>query len=388
MTRDDGVPREHGHEQEREQDLDRDLDQEAESDETILVRRAGSAEPDENPLDETVVVERASAAEPDDDPLDETVAVEQAAPVPARDEEPGALDDLDETIIVRRETSTSVPPIAAPAASAEAAEPARPDDHVEPTVTVEPTVEDTSAGLEALDETVVVERVVPPREDPSPRDVEPPVTPRIAFAERPLLDAVEAERTTERDLDDTVVTPRPALEPALDRTRVVDHDDDPIDATRVVQRQTGDESDESDDTIIVRRTAARALDDPSPASPSPSSPSPASPARAQLPPTRRSLRAQRTPITLPSGTAASERAAAALGADAVVRYEPRPVPAPPEPGPDLGSGPEATRAEAPSMRSVRRASRSAGWIAVGSIAGACVVSVVGLVVIVSTLVGA
>ncbi|ERK73093.1 hypothetical protein N136_00543, partial [Leifsonia aquatica ATCC 14665] len=67
--------------------------------------------------------------------------------------------------------------------------------------------------------------------------------------------------------------------------------------------------------------------------------------------------------------------------------EPRPIPAPPAPGPDLGSGPDATRAEAPSMSSVRHSSRRAGWITVAGIAGACVVSIGGLIGIAAVVFG-
>lgn len=280
-----------------------------------------------------------------DDGWDETIVVHR----PAAESDPDAdAGELDETVVLDRS-----------AASAPAAEAVSGDEG------------EAASGEGELDETVVVDR--------------------------PSRETVLATDDRGADIDDTLVSPRSSVpagveaavgpvEAGLDATRVVHHDDEPVDATRVVRRDGGEEADgadEADDTIIARRAGA---EPPAVVAGSTGPDAPPRSPRTQLAPTRRSLRAVRTPIVLPSGTAGSERAAAALGADAVVRYRPRPIPAPPAPGPDFGSGPEATRAEAPSMRSVRRATRSAGWIAVGSIVGACIVSVVGLLIIVTAVV--
>ncbi|UAJ80485.1 hypothetical protein IT072_05520 [Leifsonia sp. ZF2019] len=381
-----------------------------ELDETVIVRRA-DAEPvaAAEELDETVIVRRAGA-EPEAaaEELDETVIVRRAGAEPV-----AATDALDETIVVDRLPSDAVEPPLTPRLAVAATVSVEPPTDVEPSSLVESplTAGSPPAPAEpALDP-------APPRE---------PVAP-VSGAEPPASSDESSSGALETDLDDTVVPPRAAApqeletvpipgadtdtdsdvdddtvgRATLDATRVVHRHDGPLDATRVVRRddeahddpfdatrvvRRDEDEDESDDTIIARRPVGTVSGDIA-GSPVPSAPVASPTARAQLAPTRRSLRAKRTPIVLPSGTAASERAAAALGADAVVRYEPRPIPEPPAPGPDLGSGPEATRAATPSMRSVSRATRSAGWITLGSIVGACVVSIVGLIVIVTTVVG-
>ncbi|WP_313540981.1 hypothetical protein [Leifsonia aquatica] len=315
-----------------EQQLDQvdGLDELDELDETIIVRRA-DPEPEPEPLDETVVVHRPEP-EPEPEPIDETVVVQRDVPEPEPEPEP---EPLDETVVVRR---------AAPPSESTA----------EHGATVAPVV--------------------------------PPVVPRLAVA--PVPPAPDPEPEPEPEPDDTIVTPRPLTEPKLDATRVVHREEsDEVEATRVVHRpdddaetpaDDSDDSDDSDDTVIARRAANTAAA---------GSEAPVVPPRTPVPRTRRSLRAQRTPIVLPTSVSPSTRAAEAVGANAVDTYEPRPIPAPPAPGPDLGSGPDATRAEAPSMSSVRRSSRKAGWITVAGIAGACVVSIGGLIGIAAVVFG-
>ncbi|MFF2052857.1 hypothetical protein ACFVU2_14740 [Leifsonia sp. NPDC058194] len=241
--------------------------------------------------------------------------------------------------------------------------------------------------LEELDETIVVRRGEPERE-PEPEPVDETI---VVHRPQPVDETVVVERPDaqpEPELDDTIVTPRP--DPELDATRVVHREEegeDGVEATRVVHRpDDDDDADDADDTVIGRRSPAPAEAAPhaavAPAVP-PRTPAPRTPA----PRTRRSLRAQRTPIVLPTSVSASARAAEAVGANAVDAYAPRPIPAPPAPGPDLGSGPDATRAEAPSMSSVRRSSRKAGWVVLAVIAGACVVSIGGLVGIAAVIFG-
>jgi len=75
----------------------------------------------------------------------------------------------------------------------------------------------------------------------------------------------------------------------------------------------------------------------------------------------------------------------AVGPGAIASYVPRtiaPVPVA-VPAPPLGA--DATRAPAPSMPSVGKRSRTIGMVAVGGFALACVVSVVGLVTIVVSI---
>jgi hypothetical protein len=266
--------------------------------------------------------------------------------------------------------------------------------------------DDDGDDADELDETIVVGRIVSPAEP-----VAPPLTPRLAFA--PVTPPAPA-----------TAAPAPENQPAsesepidaLESTRVVRHDDeldDSLLATRVVHHDADDGpeapvavdpglDDDADDTRVVRRRDRRENPDTPASDPLPDDgdtlirerpaltdgpEAPFAPASGggrrggQLPTTRRALRAQRTPVVLPAGLPPSARAAEAPGVDVVESYRPRPIPAPPEPGPELPTGPEATRAEAPSMHSVSRASRRAGWGAVAAIAGACVVSVVGLVVV-------
>ncbi|MFE1665179.1 hypothetical protein [Microbacterium sp. P02] len=92
----------------------------------------------------------------------------------------------------------------------------------------------------------------------------------------------------------------------------------------------------------------------------------------------RSHRAKRTRIILPPSTEASTRAVVGVGPGAVEPYAPRDVPPPPVAAMELAEGPEASRADAPQMPSVRRASARGSAIALASVAGACVVSVAGL----------
>lgn len=70
----------------------------------------------------------------------------------------------------------------------------------------------------------------------------------------------------------------------------------------------------------------------------------------------------------------------AVGPGAVTVYEPREIPAPPV-APSAFAGVEATRAPAPSMPSVARRSRNRAAVSLALAAGACVVSVAGLLAI-------
>jgi hypothetical protein len=75
----------------------------------------------------------------------------------------------------------------------------------------------------------------------------------------------------------------------------------------------------------------------------------------------------------------------AVGAGAVDAYQPRTIEPAPALAPQVPLGAEATRAPAPSMPSVRRRSAAFGAIAIGGFALACVISVAGLVLIVTAL---
>jgi len=142
----------------------------------------------------------------------------------------------------------------------------------------------------------------------------------------------------------------------LDRTIVVDRGaDSDVDRTVVVERG------ETDRTVVIPDGRIRAVGIPDPA------------------PTRRRT-ARRMRITLPDDTPVSERASEGPGVGAVERYEARAIPAPPDVE-ILPAGPEATRAPAPGMPSVARASRRAGRRALLIAAAACVVGIAGLIAI-------
>ena len=204
-----------------------------------------------------------------------------------------------------------------------------------------------------------------------------------------VLPADDEERTT---VVDRAAAPEPsgspeplelqepldALEPLDDeRTTVVDrgaaHDDD---GTVVVSRSSGSDADPDADadhgeTVIVARaheTAER------PAVRSASRPSPSTGRRGRR-------RIALPPVEPGFGAAPVD----AVGPGAVTAYAPRPIaPAPVAVDvPVLGA--DATRAPAPSMPSVGKRSRTVGIVAIGGFALACVVSVVGLVTIVVSI---
>lgn len=98
-------------------------------------------------------------------------------------------------------------------------------------------------------------------------------------------------------------------------------------------------------------------------------------------------RARRTRIVLPAGREPSARAVVGPGPGAVQVYRPRQVPPPPEALPELVGGDEPTRLPAPSMPSVTRASQRMSVLALGCVLAACVVSVIGLIVIAGIAIG-
>jgi hypothetical protein len=171
------------------------------------------------------------------------------------------------------------------------------------------------------------------------------------------------------DHEGTVVVDRraPSAEEG-NETVVVDRALDPDNETIVVDRPSiSARADESDGTIVVGRRRANTSSKSAPAS---------------------TGRRGRRRITLPPvepgfGPAAVE----AVGPGAISAYSPREIQPPPPSAPLVPLGPDATRAPAPSMPSVGKRSRSFGMIAVGGFALACVVSVVGLGVIVTSLLG-
>jgi len=201
------------------------------------------------------------------------------------------------------------------------------------------------------------------------------------------------------DDDRTTVVERsaPVADDENNETLVVDRvrhrADDPHDGTVVVDRAgapAGHDDDDDDDngdgdgTIVAgRRRAHQEQSDGTivvPRAPTEKSRSASRP----LPDSRRGRRR----ITLPPVEPGfGPEPVDAVGAGAVDSYTPRPIAAPPAAAPAIPLGADATRAPAPSMPSVSRRSGRLGAIALGGFVLACVVSVVGLAIIVTTLLG-
>jgi hypothetical protein len=143
---------------------------------------------------------------------------------------------------------------------------------------------------------------------------------------------------------------------------------DEVDETVVVGPLTGPADSDDEGTLVVdRATPDAAPDDGTVVIPAGIAP-------------RRERRgsARRIRITLPDETVLSPRASEGSGVGPVDRYRPRQIPAPPRIE-HLEPGPDASRATAPAMPSVVRASRGIGrWALLAAIA-ACVVAVAGLV---------
>jgi hypothetical protein len=98
---------------------------------------------------------------------------------------------------------------------------------------------------------------------------------------------------------------------------------------------------------------------------------------------RRGQRRELTPA--PGGAEVQRTAVLASGPGAVSAYAPRTIPAPPVVAVTPEPGQEATRADAPSMPSVVRASQRRSRVALAAFAIACIVSVVGLVLMILVL---
>ncbi|MBN9239726.1 MAG: hypothetical protein BGO97_08505 [Micrococcales bacterium 70-64] len=185
-------------------------------------------------------------------------------------------------------------------------------------------------------------------------------------------DAEEGDRTVvvergdgDGDGDKTVVvarrprTPQPPVplgadDPDEDRTVVVERDDD---RTVVVERKGRGKR--SSDATTDRAGAAPAAD----------------PVITLLP-------ARRGITTAPVDPAALRAPVEAVGPNVVETYVPRQIAPPPAAAPGVPRGEEALRAPAPSMPSVARSSRTAGAVALLAFAGACLVSVVGVIAVV------
>jgi hypothetical protein len=155
--------------------------------------------------------------------------------------------------------------------------------------------------------------------------------------------------------------------PAPDEgTVVIDRSVAPDEGTVVIDRSSPDEG-----TVVIEGRGARSR----------RAASRSSSVLGDIP--RRGQRRELTPA--PGGAEVQRTAVLASGPGAVNSYAPRAIPAPPAEGVIPESGPEATRASAPSMPSVVRASTRRSRIALAAFALACVISVVGLVMMIVLL---
>jgi len=185
-------------------------------------------------------------------------------------------------------------------------------------------------------------------------------------------ETVVVDRSAQAE-DKTVVVDRAAAPAdAEDRTVVVDREAE--DRTVVVDREAEDRTvvvdRETDKTVAVERKGRGKRVSAGPAAPDAES-------VMKLLPSRRGV-IRVAPVEPGFGREAVD----AVGANAVETYVPREIAPAPEPGPAVPRGEEALRAPAPSMPSVTRRSRTAGVVALLAFAGACVVSVIGIVAVI------
>lgn len=262
-----------------------------------------------------------------------------------------SLDDADEgTVMVDR-------------SAAQANEPAHSqhEDHEDGTIVVDRRAAPAEHGPDdgPEDGTVVVDRTAPPS----------------ASADDDAVDdgTIMVDRSAPDD--GTVVVDRTADPDPDDGTVVVDRTSDPDDGTVVVDRS----AEPDDGTVVVDRSVA--ADDGTLVVERPAAPAKRGPVMRTLP-----RRGAKREVTLAPGTGANKTATLAPGAGAIAEYEKREIPAPPAATPQIELGPEASRANAPSMPSIAKQSRRRGLIALSVTAGAIVISVVGLVLVIRALI--
>ena len=213
------------------------------------------------------------------------------------------------------------------------------------------------------------------------------VVDRARHAAPPAAQPAAEHRRDDDEHDGTVVVDRSApADDEYDGTVVVDRSapaDDEHDGTVVVDRAARAD-DAHDGTVVVDR-AAKDDDahDGTVVVPRPASEKSKSASR----PVEGSRRGRRRITLPPVEPGFGPDPVDAVGAGAISSYEPRTIEPAPAVAPALPLGADATRAPAPSMPSVRRRSTAFGAIAIGGFVVACAVSVVGLVLIVTTLLG-
>lgn len=200
---------------------------------------------------------------------------------------------------------------------------------------------------------------------------------RTVVVGRPESEADETiivSRGSDDGADRTVVVSREAVVDADETIVVSRRPDDASDSTVVVARSgVGD----PDETIVVARGANDS--DKTAVAGRDSRRKPTS--RAKGPRGRRRI------ALPPVDPGFTPEVVVAAGPGAVQSYAPRKIPPPPGAAAPIELGEEATRAPAPQMPSVRRASKRMGVVAVAGFAVSCAVSVAGLTALIVAIVG-
>lgn len=213
-------------------------------------------------------------------------------------------------------------------------------------------------------ETVVVDRSTPAedktvvidREDENDRTV---VVERAKHAAPAGEDAEEGTVVVDRRPSRPRRSSAPLPPEPLDAAAEGDQDDE--DRTVVVDRE--------DKTVVVERARRGRR-------PKDGAAAPAADSVINLLPNRRGIKV--APVEPGFGREAVEP----IGPNVVETYVPREIAPAPGAAPAVPRGDEALRAEAPSMPSVTRRSRKAGAVTLLAFAGACVVSLIGVIVVI------
>ena len=199
---------------------------------------------------------------------------------------------------------------------------------------------------------------------------------------------VRPRRGRASDVEETIVVDRQRAADEVEETIVVARGGDEVEETIVVDR--GRAADEVDETIIVDRegheleehdtdrTIARPSHDDETIIVDRSAPAVSLPPVPSLRRARPERRRGIAPPPIPAGFAPAARAA--VGPGAVEHYAAREL-SPPPAAPILPEGPAATRVSDPTLPSVARRARRTAVVAIAAFAGACLVSVTGLALI-------
>lgn len=220
--------------------------------------------------------------------------------------------------------------------------------------------------LSDVEETVVVNRDDEAELD---RTIVRPRRSRVAADVEETIVVDRRGGSIEGEVEETIVVGRGGDE--VEETIVVNRGGDDVEETIVVDRG-GDADDDTD------RTIARPSHDDETIIVDRSTPSVALPPVPSLRRARPERRRGIAPPPIPAGFAHAARPA--VGPGAVEHYTPREL-SPPPAAPIVNEGAAATRTSDPTLPSVVRRARRTTVVAVAAFAGACVISVTGLALI-------